>query len=105
MMKLSGAFAAVLLAWMQHGLAVYAAPSSVFGVTVDPAAAADQTFDYIIVGAGLTGTTVASRLSEDPNVSVLLIEAGGDARQDPRVYDMDRALYVFSPVAARCQAV
>ncbi|TFK97990.1 glucose oxidase [Pterulicium gracile] len=96
MMKLSGAFAAVLLAWMQHGLAVYAAPSSVFGVTVDPAAAADQTFDYIIVGAGLTGTTVASRLSEDPNVSVLLIEAGGDARQDPRVYDMDRAFEFYA---------
>lgn len=39
-----------------------------------------MTFDYVIVGGGSAGATLANRLSADPKNSVCLLEAGGEGR-------------------------
>ena len=39
-----------------------------------------KNFDYIVIGGGSGGCVVASRLSEDPDVSVCLVEAGGEGK-------------------------
>lgn len=41
----------------------------------------ERTYDYVIVGAGSAGCVVAARLSEDPDVRVAVLEAGGSDRQ------------------------
>ena len=46
-----------------------------------PGIDADASFDFVIVGGGTAGCLLANRLSADPDVSVLLIEAGGSDRR------------------------
>jgi choline dehydrogenase len=47
-----------------------------------------NTFDYIVVGGGSAGCAIASRLSEDPAVTVCLLEAGGP----------DKSVLIHAPV-------
>lgn len=49
-----------------------------------------KTYDYVIVGAGSAGCVVANRLSEDPHMRVLLLEAGGK----------DNSMYIHMPASA-----
>lgn len=43
----------------------------------------NKTFDYVIIGGGTAGCVVAGRLSEDANVSVLVLEAGPPHLDEP----------------------
>lgn len=73
----------------------------------------DDFYDYIVAGGGTAGLVVASRLSEDDDVSVLVVEAGGDKTKDPFVttpglmgalYGKDEYDWNFLSVPQVCQS-
>ncbi|MER7555692.1 GMC oxidoreductase [Nocardioides sp. NPDC126508] len=48
------------------------------------------TFDYLVVGGGTSGSLLAARLSEDPDVTVGLLEWGPDDEHEPRARELRR---------------
>jgi choline dehydrogenase-like flavoprotein len=46
------------------------------------------TYDYVVIGGGTSGLTIASRLAANPSISVAVVEAGG-------IYELDNPTEVI----------
>ena len=54
-----------------------------------------QEFDYVVAGGGTAGAVVAARLSEDPNVTVCLLEAGPSDVDDPAILRLEDWMFLL----------
>jgi choline dehydrogenase len=53
------------------------------------------TFDYVVVGGGSAGCALAARLSEDPSVTVCLLEAGPSDVDDPNILQLGEWMHLL----------
>ena len=54
-------------------------------VTNEPEGFIGNSFDYLIIGGGTAGLAVAARLSENPDITVGVLEAGAARLNDPSI--------------------
>ncbi|MHA6795623.1 GMC family oxidoreductase [Pseudonocardia bannensis] len=53
------------------------------------------TFDYVVVGGGSAGCALAARLSEDPDTTVCLLEAGPSDVDDPNILELGEWMHLL----------
>ncbi|KAK4182808.1 putative GMC oxidoreductase [Podospora australis] len=82
-MKSRTILSVVASAFVQEVLSAALGKAPKFATVVSPRDVADTEYDFIIAGGGISGLTVADRLTEDPSINVLVIETGGfDQNED-----------------------
>ena len=85
--KVGNASAALASAVFSADAGVAAAASVVADSKTNAGLATVDKFDYVVVGSGPGGATVARMLSDNPKLRVLLLEAGPDADAAPPISD------------------